>query len=81
MYPTVLKKSLYCAFDKIRYNTIEVKVNAKVKGKAKAKAGRGKAKAKAKSRPETWHERQMREYRRQGVSQPGGQYHGAREIN
>ena len=44
-------------------------------------APRPKAKAKAKSRPETWHERQMREYRRQGVSQPMGQYHGAREIN
>ena len=44
-------------------------------------APRPKAKAKAKSRPESWHERQMREYRRQGVSQPGGQYHGAREIN
>jgi hypothetical protein len=44
-------------------------------------APRPKAKAKAKSRPESWHERQMREYRRQGVSQPMGQYHGAREIN
>ena len=44
-------------------------------------APRPKAKAKAKSRPESYHERQMREYRRQGVSQPGGQYHGAREIN
>ena len=44
-------------------------------------APRPKAKAKAKSRPESWHERQMREYRRQGVSQPGGQYHGAREMH
>ena len=42
---------------------------------------RPKAKAKSKSRPESYHERQMREYRRQGVTQPGGQYHGAREIN
>ena len=45
---------------------------------------RPKAKAKSKSRPgpsESWHDRQMREYRRQGVSQPSGQYHGARVID
>ena len=44
---------------------------------------RPKAKAKSKSRPgpsESWHDRQMREYRRQGVSQPS-QYHGARVID